>query len=140
MKKFLLAFMVGALAVTNAWAFKSDPFKGAYEIVSESNIAANERNFVNVDVDALEVMWARYASSSFPADLEDLRREPAIIVKFTNRDLLFFTLEANAFIGNNFLALKGQDSQMEMQARPDGRFDLGVMDKGKKSLYILRRM
>jgi hypothetical protein len=144
MNKLLLGFLsvLCLLSASHAWAFKSDPFKGAYQIISQTDLRpqASERNFVNIDVDALEIMWARYASSSFPADLEDLRREPAIIVKFTNRDLLFFTLEANALIGNNFMSLRGDDSQVEIQLRPDGQYDLGVIEKGKKTLYLIRRM
>ena len=144
-RKIWLGILFSCFMAVPAFAFKADPFKGAYQILSERNPQIESRNFVSIDVDRLEIMWARYAGSPFPDDFESVRNEPAILIRFTNRDTLFFTLEANAMISGTYMAIKGEDQQLEIQARPDGKFDMGVAErqsdgKNKVTIYQLGRM
>ncbi|MGE3261238.1 MAG: hypothetical protein AB7K68_05625 [Bacteriovoracia bacterium] len=142
MKRFLLAIACSFLffSVTDAHAFKSSHFKGSYQIISEGGLALAERQFVSIDVDTLEVMWSRYASGSFPANLEDLRLEPTLLIRFTGRDTNFFALEQNALIVPNYMSLRSEDKQFEIRTRADGKYDMAVTEKNTSTLYLISRM
>lgn len=142
MKKFFLALVFAGLffSFSDAWAFKSSAFKGSYQVLSAQGPAALDRQFLSFDVDTLEVMWSRYASGSFPANLEDIRFEPTILVRFTNRDISFFTLEANCLVAGNYISIRSDDGGLEMASRADGKFDLVVVEKNVATRYLLNRL
>jgi hypothetical protein len=138
MKKFLLAIACTFLFFTtpSAYAFKSSPFQGAYEINSQQTPGTLDRQFVSIDVERLQVMWARYASGPLPANLESAKDEPTLLIRFTGRDTSFFALEANALIANGYMSLRSDDSQFELKVRPDGKYDMAVVDKGVVTIYV----
>jgi hypothetical protein len=141
MKKFLFAVLCAfPLFAGNAFAFKATPFKGAYQIVSQSAPAALDRQLMSIDVDTLEVMWAKYASGPFPTNLEDIKNEGTILVHFGNRDTSFFTLEANCMISANYMSIHDDDKDMEIRTRPDGNYDLAVTEKNVTAFYVLHKL
>lgn len=138
----LLSFAFTSFAFASA-----EPFKGAFEIVSRREAAPAEsrnpeRAFFSLDVDTLQRIWARYASGGFPADYEDLKNERALLIRFNERDLLFFTLEQSAvFIGGTFMGVSnGPDKRLELRSRPDGKFDLAVQEGKRVTFYVISRI
>lgn len=143
MKKFLLALVASfaLFSAGQAYAFKSDHFKGSYQVISQDNApVTGPRQFVSLDVDRLEVMWSRYASGAFPADLEPLRSEPTMLIRFTGRNTTFFTLEGNALITATYMSVRTEDGQYEMRLRPDGKFDVAVTEKDVTTFYVFARL
>jgi hypothetical protein len=141
MKKFLLSIACTLVffSAGSAHAFKSSPFKGAYEINSQQAPAALDRQFLSIDVDTLEVMWARYAGGAFPPNLENAKSQPTLLIRFTGRDTNFFALEGNALIANGYMSLRSDDKQFEIRLRPDGKYDVAVVDKGVSTVYVVSR-
>jgi hypothetical protein len=143
MKKF---FLICLLAVTyffgasySAQAQNGDPFEGIYELLSrEDRPAPNSPEYFLLDADTIGNIWAKYAEGPLPADLEKYRNEPGLLAGFTNRSLLFFTLERAALITPNFIAFDGGDGEkLELRKRADGKSDLAVLEKGVISVYLL---
>jgi hypothetical protein len=125
------------LGSLNSWAGRADPFRGIYDILSETNMQDGQPFFL-LDADTLGALWGRYGNGPLPADLEHLRNEPSIIAGFNNRELLFFGLEKGALIGNGYIALQGGDGeQLELRHRPDGKFDMATKEKGVVTVYLL---
>jgi hypothetical protein len=118
------------------FAQRAVAFKGWYEILRsgptpQESLLPQRKEYFLLDADTLGVIWARYARDPLPADLEHLRNEPTVIAGFTDRDTLFLTLEANALVGDNFLALSGAEKRLELARAPGGASsDLAVSDKG----------
>lgn len=138
MIKFALAALIAASIFLSqeAFAFKSSHFKGWYEVLSRKDLSS--KSYVLVDVDTLEILWGRYGEGPLPPDLEQYRNEPSILAGFTDRTLIFFLLERGALVSETYLALQGGGGdKFELKKRPDGKFDLGVRDKGHISLYLL---
>jgi hypothetical protein len=142
MKACLLALLFVVALPLNSFAAKATHLKGWYPIISQQNgaPAADEpkTEYFLVDTDTLAVIWDRYAGTALPADLESVKNEIAIITGFTNRDLIFLSLEKVTTVGSNFLAMSGDKKQMELRRRPDGSgSDLATVVEGAISLYRL---
>jgi hypothetical protein len=134
----LICFLFLLLPSLQAFAFDSSHFKGWYEVLSRRDLSPSTKQYLLVDVDRLEVLWARYVDAPFPPDLEQYRSEPSILAAFTERDLSFFLLERSALISNDYLAFSGANGdRFELKRRADGKFDLGVRDKDRVSIYLL---
>jgi hypothetical protein len=140
MKVQLLGFIVAALFFSpSAQAQKADAFEGLYEIVSRTDrpVASMSPEYFLLDADTLGNIWAKYAEGPLPADLEKYREEPSILAGFTNRPLIFLTLERTALVTPSYIALDGgQGERLELRKRPDGA-DLGVLEKNVVSIYSL---
>lgn len=131
-------FLLSPIFSGAAEASKATPFKGWYEVLSRRDVAIEQKDYLLVDVDTLEVLWHRFSDSPFPPDLESYRKEPSILAAFTDRPLYFFVLERSALIGNEYLSLQGAGGdQLELRKRQDGRFDLAVRDNARISVYLL---
>ncbi len=140
MNKLIFSFLIcGLFFSTFAQAQKADAFEGIYEIVSRTDrpAGANSPEYFLLDADTLGNIWSKYAEGPLPADLEQYRNEPSILAGFTNRPLIFLTLERAALVTPTYIALDGgQGERMELRKRADGA-DLGVLEKNVVSIYSL---
>jgi hypothetical protein len=135
---FCLLLSLTALCPTLALGAKADPFKGKYQIVSEHDKSAADADYFLLDADTLGAIWAKYADTPLPPDLEKYRSEPSIIAGFTNRDLIFLTLEKGALIVNGYLSIEGGNGErLEIKKRPDGQSDMAVKEGNRVTLYVL---
>lgn len=141
--KFLLPMIMAGLFFSNfANAYKADPFKGWYKVLSKTNsevsIRADDPQYMLIDVDTLGGIWAKYADGPLPPDLEPYREEPTILAAFTDRETVFLTFEKNAMIANGYLAIQGSGTNMmELGLRGDNNYNLGVRDNDVVSRYLL---
>lgn len=144
-KAFLsLSLILLFLSPLHASAFKADPFRGAYEVLSggksrrdQSSRAPGQKKYLIVDVDTLANIWTKYGSGPLPADLIPYKDEPSIIAGFTFRDFLILSLERASLIGNGYLSVKAGESALELRRRPDGGFDGAVLENQNVSRYLL---
>jgi hypothetical protein len=120
--------------VPTASAFKADHFKGIYPVISEhsakpAGLEPEPQKVMVCDNDTVGNIWAHWGEGELPADLVPLKDHPALLLGFTFRDSLFFTLEENALIGPEHMAVPGANGkQLEIRRRPDGHFDVAVKD------------
>jgi len=136
MTALLMAFAIFAPAA--ALANRAAPFKGLYEIQTESGRPLDHEAYFLLDAATLGEIWAKYASTPLPADLEPYRHEPSIIAGFTDRDVIFLVLERGALIGAGYLAFQNGDGEkLELRRRPDGRFDMAVSAGGPATFFLL---
>lgn len=123
-----------------AHAQKADAFEGVFEIISRTDrpVSNFSPEYFLLDADTLGNIWARYAEGPLPADLEKYRNEPSILAGFTNRPLIFLTLERAALVTPNYIAFEGGEGErLELRLKGAQGADLGVLEKGVVSIYSL---
>lgn len=141
--KTILVILLGFFISIQSWAYKADPFKGWYQILSgmtqpSEKLQMDEKKYMFIDSDLLKNIWTKYADGPLPKDLEEYKDEPSILVAFTHRDTLFLSLERGALFGNGYLAIQGSgNNMMELARKPDANFDLGLRENNQISRYLL---
>ncbi len=133
--QFLLPLLGIFLFAVNALAFKADGFKGIYPILSPTTPGID--SYIIIDTNTLGILWSKYSTAPLPDDLASVKDEPAIIAAFTNRNLMFLTLESTAVVGTNFLHLLGDNTEFELVRQANGQSNVGVAEDGNLSNYLL---
>lgn len=139
-----LAVLFLSLTSLPAMAFQADHFKGAYAVLKEQVKASGKRDepappkYFICDVDTVANIWAKYGEGDLPESLQKVKNEPSILAGFNFRQGLFFTLEANALIGPEYMTLGGANNdRLEIRHRSDGHYDLAVRIEGVVNIYEL---
>lgn len=123
MRIVFFAFLL--LAPLLATAGQADVFRGAYEIQQP---ASDPKEYMLVDSDRLEALWARRFEGPMPPDFESLRQELTVLVYFTSTKFMLLTLESGAIFTPGYMGLMGGNGdRFEMRARGDGTFDAAYL-------------
>lgn len=135
MKALLIAMMALLATPSLSWAGRAEHFKGWYEILAgaqQEDPQQPQRQFMLLDNDTLANIWARYSKDPLPENLQEIKEEPTIIVAFTDRNVLFLTLERGSTIGPDFLSISGAGTnQLEMKRAADGSYDMAMIVAGE---------
>lgn len=136
---FVICLMASMfLGASTTFAAGAAQFKGWYKVISRTDVSIQSDQYLMVDVDTLANIWAKYADGPLPPDLEKYREESTVLAAFTDRKLYFLGFEKAFLVGNDYIAMDGNDGdRLELKRRPDQKYDMGVRDGGKVSLYLL---
>ena len=135
MKALLIAMMALLATPSLSWAGRAEHFKGWYKILAganQENPEQPQQQYMLLDNDTLANIWGRYSKDPLPDSFKEIQEEPTIIVAFTDRNVLFLTLEASSMISGDFLSISGVGTdQLEMKRAADGTYDMALLNAGQ---------
>lgn len=135
-----LSLALWLIPVCPAGASPVQGFVGWYHLLAERNARSpqtQELGYLLIDYGTLADIWAKYADSPLPANLEQYRNEATILSGFTHRDFLMLSFEALSTVTERYLRVNsGNDMLLEIYRLDDGSYFVGTRDGLVENRYL----